>query len=232
MTARPAYTEARAEARREIRAGAGTFLRAWLADKIGNATIELALILPILITLGMYGTELAYMSMVNMEVSQLAMSVADNASRLGQTDNSSVTPTVSEREIDSVMDGALVQGSSIGIETKGRIILSSLERQSSTGRQYIHWQRCRGDLGRTSAYGDAGTGLTGGFQGMGASGRLITANNNSAVMYAEVYYRYEGLFGDLFVSDVLFKQEAAFQIRDDRNLTPGVTGTGGKSSCS
>lgn len=198
------------------------------ADKSGTALIEFALVLPIMIVLGMYGTELAYMASVNMEVSQMANSVADNASRLGQTDNSSVTPTVTENDVDSVMQGALEQGSAIDFRQNGRIILTSLEKDSSTGDQYIHWQRCVGDLNAVSDYGEEGDTLT---DGMGSAGHKITAPSSSAVMYAEVFYNYEGIFGDMFVGTVRFKQEAALIVRDDRNLTPGVTGTGGSSSC-
>ncbi|MCB2072459.1 MAG: pilus assembly protein TadE [Novosphingobium sp.] len=194
----------------------------------GTALIEFAVALPVFIVLGMYGTELAYMATVNMEVSQLANSVADNASRLGQTDNSSVTPTVTETDVDSVMEGALRQGSGIDFQEKGRIILTSLERDSDTGEQYIHWQRCRGGLDEDSSYGAEGDVVA---DGMGKDDREITAPANSAVMFAEVYYNYDGIFGDMFVGDVLFKQEAAFIVRDDRNLGPGVTGTGGNSSC-
>ena len=198
------------------------------ADKSGTALIEFALILPIMTVLGMYGTELAYMASVNMQVSQMASSVADNASRLGQTDNSSVTPTVTETDIDSVMDGALEQGTAIDFRQNGRIVLTSLEEDSSTGDQYIHWQRCVGDLSEVSDYGQEGDTVSG---GMGSAGHKITAPSGSAVMYAEVFYDYKGLFGDMFVGTVRFKQEAALIVRDDRNLTPGVTGTGGTSTC-
>ncbi|MCB2058908.1 MAG: pilus assembly protein TadE [Novosphingobium sp.] len=198
-------------------------------DKSGVALIEFAVALPVFIVLGMYGTELAYMATVNMEVSQMANSIADNASRLGQTDNSSVTPTVTETDIDSVMTGAIEQGSGISFEDNGRIVLSSLEVDSDTDEQYIHWQRCQGDLDEDSEYGEEGDVVA---EGMGQEGRRITAPSGSAVMFAEVYYNYSGIFGDMFVGDVQFKQEAAFIVRDDRNLTPGVTGSGGQSSCS
>jgi len=210
-------------------------------DTSGVSILELALVLPVLLTLGMYGTELAYMATVNMEVSQIASSIADNASRLGQTDNSSVTPTVTEAQIDSVMDGAIQQGTTFDVEGNGRIILSSLERDPLTGAQFIHWQRCRGELAKSSAYGPAGFGLVSGtLAGLGKATSRITANAGSAVMYAEVYYRYEGLFGTMFVGNVEMKHEAAFMIRDDRNLlqstngtlTAGVTGSGSQSSCS
>ncbi|GFM29762.1 TadE/TadG family type IV pilus assembly protein [Novosphingobium sp. PY1] len=197
-------------------------------DRRGVSILEFALILPILITLGLYGTELAYMATINMQVSQIATSVADNASRLGQTDNSSVTPTVTEDQISSVIKGALVEGNAFDFEKNGRIILSSLEKNGATGGQYIHWQRCSGSLAKNSAYGKQGDSVT----AMGTSGHTVTAPSGSAVMYAEVYYQYQPLFGTMFTSNTQFHQEAAYVVRDDRNLTPGVTGTSGTNSCS
>ena len=218
-----------------IRRGAARIRRLARAQS-GVAAIEFAVTLPILLTLGMFGTEIAYLATVNTEISQLALSVADNASRLGQTDNSSVTPTVTESDINSVMTGAMRQGAGISFQTKGRVILTSLEKDAFTAKQWIHWQRCRGNLTSvTSSYGSAATGangLTGPvITGMGASGHQITASTGSAVMFVEVSYRYTGLFDDLFLPNRTIKQEAAFIIRDDRNLTPGVTGTGGASAC-
>ncbi|MFB0612007.1 TadE/TadG family type IV pilus assembly protein [Aurantiacibacter poecillastricola] len=204
-------------------------------DDSGVSTIEFALILPLFITLGLTGVEIAYMSTVNMQVSQTAISLADNASRLGQTDNSAVTPTVTEADIDSIMAGALRQGQSFDLEENGRIILSSLEYDDATGLQYIHWQRCRGDLDRDSAYGDDGENNGLGetqITGVGSSGTPITAAPNSAVMVAEIYYEYEGIIGGSIGRSAEFHQEAIFAIRDDRNLTPGVTGVGGDSDCS
>ncbi|MFD2402870.1 TadE/TadG family type IV pilus assembly protein [Novosphingobium soli] len=205
------------------------FLRGLWADRQGVSFLEFALILPILLTLGFYGTELAYMATVNMQLGQIATSIADNASRLGQTDNSSVTPTVTEKQIDSMLAGALIEGQGFDFEENGRVILSSLER-SSTGRQYIHWQRCRGKLAASSRYGAELAGLTGStLAGMGATS--LKAPANSAVMFVEVYYTYQPLFGSMFVGTPSFRREAAFMIRDDRNLTPGVTGGSGKSLC-
>ncbi len=203
----------------------------------GAALIEFAVVLPLMTTLGMFGTEIAYMASVNMQVSQLALQLADNASRLGQTDNSGVTPTINETDIDSVMKGAVTQGRDFNFQTRGKVILSSLEIDPDTDRQYIHWQRCSGSLVRTSAYGGAGYGLTGAeIQGLGKASRRIAAVPNSAVMFVEVYFEYRGLFGSMFVNPTTFKHEAAFVIRDDRNLNPaaapgGITGTGGTSHC-
>ncbi|MCJ2185928.1 TadE/TadG family type IV pilus assembly protein [Novosphingobium beihaiensis] len=211
-------------------------LRRLRRDTRGISLVELAVAMPVMLSLGLYGTEVAYMTVVNMEVSQIAISVADNASRLGQTDNTSVMPTVNETQIDSVMAGALVEGNSFDFNAHGRIILSSLEMNKDTRQQYIHWQRCSGDLGVGSAYGTAGTTLA----GMGPAAHLIKAPDSStAVMFVEVYYNYQPLFGNVFVKNTMFHREATFIVRDNRNLTPngspdGITAgsSAPKSHCS
>ncbi len=210
-------------------------VRPLVEDPSGVSIIEFALMLPILGTLGFFGLEMGYAASVNTQVSQLALSIADNASRLGQTDNSAVTPTVAESDIEAVMFGAMQQGSGYDFEENGRIILTSFERDPTTGRQYIHWQRCAGDLNRTSSYGNDTnlSGLTGTAKtGIGETGHTVSApSNTQAVMFVEVYYRYEPLLTGLFVDtgELEFKQEAAMLVRDDRNLSggggDGLTGT-------
>lgn len=205
------------------------------AARRGAASVEFALCLPVLMLLGMYGAEVAYMQIVAMQVSQLAISVADNASRLGQTDNSSVSPTITETDVDAVMQGAIKQGEAIGLSQRGRIILSSLEKDSLTGKQYIHWQRCNGNQSQRSAYGNdnSNNGLSGtAISGLGGGSQKVAATSGSAVMFAEVYYQYQGLFGTLFTQPVTLKREAAFVIRDARNLTTGLTGGNSRSPCS
>jgi hypothetical protein len=199
----------------------------------GVSTIEFALVLPIFMVLGLYGTEIAHMATVNMQVSQIATSVADNASRLGQTDNSAVTPTVTEADVDSIMNGAIEQGAAIGLEVNGRVILTSLERDSATSKQYIHWQRCTGALDRDSRYGDDGSdnGLTGeALAGLGRDA-LVRADAGKSVMFVEVYFEYQPLFASFVQQGMVFRQEAAFMTRDDRSILPGVTGAGGTSGC-
>lgn len=188
-------------------------------DRSANALIEFAYCLPIFLTLGMYGTELANMKVTDMQLSQIAMATADNASRLGQTDNSAVAPTLTNADIDSVLAGGIKQGEGINMAANGRIILSSLEKDSATSRQYIHWQRCKGSLSQVSAYGPEGYGLTGAvLTSMGKSGHTVTANSTTTgVMFVEAYYSYKALFGTMFVSNVKFAQQAAFLVRDDRS---------------
>lgn len=208
-------------------------LREFAHCQSGTALLEFALSAPIILLMALGGAEIAYMATTNMKVNQLAVAVADNASRLGQTDNSGVTPTISEEDVDSIMAGAIEEGEAIDFEQNGRIILSSLERDNATGKQYIHWQRCKGDLEKDSKYGNDSNenGLNGStITGMGSSGE-IRARPNSAVMFVEVYYEYDGFMENAFSMGSQFHEEAAFVIRDDRNLVPGVTGEGGTSAC-
>ncbi len=200
----------------------------------GAALVEFAISLPLLTTLGMYGTELAYTAMVNQQISDIAISLGDNASRLGQTDNSAITPTVSKAELDSIMVGALKQGKAIELEQRGRIILSSLEYDAGEEKQFIHWQSCVGNLNKVSDYGDDGenNGLNDKeITGLGNGTQTITAPEGSAVMFVEVFYEYQGVFGTLFIDGLTMKREAAFIIRDDRNLAGGVSGLNGASLC-
>lgn len=210
-------------------------MRSLKRDISGISIVEFALVLPVLLTMGLYGTEVARMASTKMQVSQIALSVADNASRLGQTDNSGVTPTITEADVDAVLDGAIRQGRSIGLEAEGRVILSSLEYDSFEGKQYIHWQRCRGTKVQASAYGNDTTenGINGPeITGMGQGTTKVTARSGEAVMYVEVYFTYRALFQNPFGSgDAEFREEAAFLIRDDRNLGPGLTGGTTNSSC-
>jgi len=204
-------------------------------DASGVSIVEFALVLPVILTLGLYGTEIARMATTKMKVSQIALSLADNASRLGQTDNSGVTPTITEADVDAILQGALEQGSGIDLESNGRVILSSVEHDDFTGRQFIHWQRCRGEFDRDSAYGNDTdkNGISGDeIEGFGRGATKITAQPDSAVMFVEIFYEYEPLFENPFGAGTRrFREEAAFLIRDDRNLTPGLTGGDSDSEC-
>ncbi|WP_420605198.1 TadE/TadG family type IV pilus assembly protein [Novosphingopyxis sp.] len=201
---------------------AKSFIRDLRRDDSGLALIEFALSLPIFTGLGMYGTEVAYLAIVNMEISQAALNLADNASRLGQTQNNVSSVSIKESDIQTAFAGLKLQTGSFDLLSNGRVILSSLERNSQGG-QWIHWQRCLGVKNVQSQYGAEGKGSTGtAFAGMGDAGEEIQAQPNTAVMYVEVSYDYKGLFGDMFTKNVMLYQKAAHNIRDDRNLSGGL----------
>lgn len=223
-----------------IRIGArlAAWTRALRRDQSGVAFLEFAMIFPIMMFLGMYGVELARMSMISMRVSQIALAVADNASRMEQTSNSAVAPTVTEADITSVLIGATKEGAGFDFAGNGRVILTSLEKHPTSGKQYIHWQRCIGNLNKFSTYGNDTTlnGLTGPtINAMGSGSVKAVAPDNIGVMFVEVYYAYQGVFGSMFVQNTVFKQEAAYIVRDIRDYrtgqTPVITPNGTKSGC-
>lgn len=200
----------------------------------GVSTIEFALVVPVFMILGMYGAEIAWLNAASMEASQVALALADNASRLGQTDNSGVTPTITSNDVQSVLTGALEEGSDIGLAENGRVILSSLEVHPVTGKQYIHWQKCMGQGKQASAHGKpdtTGSALSAIASGISLGGKKVTSSSNSAVMVAEVWYEYNGLFGTMFVQPITIHEQAAIIVRDDRNVGPGLSGTNNKIDC-
>lgn len=204
--------------------------RTLLRCESGSSAVEFAILAPVFIGMGLTGTEVAYLASTQLQVSQIAVSVADNASRLGQTDNSSVTPVVTEADVNSVLFGALKQGGSLDLQHKGRVILSSLEYDDYSKKQFIHWQRCTGNLTNASRYGPQGTGLNGvTLTGVGTGTSIVKAPSGSAVMVAEVYYQVTGLFGSYFITQSLLHQEAEFLNRDNRNIGTSASANNGLS---
>lgn len=186
----------------------------------GVAMIEFALSLPLLLTAGLWGAEVAHKALMQMRLSQVAVLIADNASRVGE--NSLLGETkLYEADINDVFLGAHLQGgSAFGLYERGRVILSSLEVVPETeDRQYIHWQRCMGKRHHTSSYGTAGEGANGNFAGMGPPGEEIQAIPDEAVMFVEVEYEYEPLFAKMFVKTTTLSATAAFNVRDNRDLS-------------
>lgn len=182
------------------------------------ALVEFAFAAPLVLGMGLMGTETAYYSITHMQVSQVAMQVADNASRVGETDVL-VAPRVFERDINGTFIGAEKLGQNFGIYEQGRIIISSLQ-QNEDGGQWIAWQRCRGAKNFVSQYGVEGDGATGtSFPGMGRPTNRITAAADTAVMFVEVSYTYEPVTPFDFFGQTELNYTAAFNVRDQRDLT-------------
>jgi Flp pilus assembly protein TadG len=140
-----------------------TFAGRLRRDRGGLAMIEFALSAPIVLAIGCYGTEMANLAMVNMRVSQIALNLADNASRVGAYSNLA-TQQLREVDINDILQAARYQGTGINLTTNGRITLSSLENVAQSYDtqpvQRIHWQRCIGlksGAGFDSTYGITAT---------------------------------------------------------------------------
>ena len=184
----------------------------------GVAMIEFAFAMPILLSAGMMGSETAFLVVTHMQVSQIAMQVADNASRVGEQDVLTARK-VYDRDIAETLIGAEKLGEEIKLFEQGRVIISSLQRNAQGG-QWIAWQWCRGAKQHVSSYGLQGVGATGtGFPGMGKPGQYITAAQGTAVMFVEVSYDYKSLTPFEIFENKEITYTAAFNVRDNRDLT-------------
>jgi len=187
-------------------------------DRSGIALVEFAYTLPIFMGLGFYGIEVANLAITQTRMSQIALNMADNASRIGTRDANLGAKAISESEINDVFQAAAIQAGNVGIYKDGRSVLSSLEI-NALGGQEIQWQRCKGQQAEDSAYGDEGTGESStSFQGMGSGDNRVQASEGAAVMFVELTYVYQPLFGNLFIGQRELRQEAAYTVRDRRQL--------------
>lgn len=199
-------------------------------DRSAVALLEFALSLPVVLALGLYGIETANLALMNLRVSQVALNLADSASRLGL---SSALASQQLREIDmnDGLAGAKSQGVSWGLTTRGRIIVSSLE--NSGGVQRIHWQRCiglRSGSGYDSSYGTTkpsdGTDTSGSNKGtpkpggMGDPGSEVDAPPDSGVIFVEVNYEYKPVVSAQWLPDGTTRLHyiASFIVRDRRDF--------------
>jgi hypothetical protein len=189
-------------------------------NRSGIALIEFAYGLPAVLGIGTYGLEVANLAQTHLRVSQVALALADNASRVGVTSALNVQQ-IREVDVNDVLQAARLQSANYELIANGRITLSSLE-QNAAGGQWIHWQRClgaRGGNGWDSSYGTEGTGKTGtSFVGMGKAGEEVQAPPNSAVMFVEVNYEYKPLIWERLVGKPRIHYTASYVVRDRRDL--------------
>lgn len=183
------------------------------------AMTEFALGAPLLLTAGLWGTETANFVLTHMKVGQIAVQVADNASRVGDL-STLQDRKVYESDVNDVLVGAQIQAGGLNLFDHGRVIISSLEAQSSGGgaaaTQYIHWQRCRGAKTVNSSYGLEGDEMP---DGMGPDGEEVIAEEGDAVIFVEVRYTYQPLVWDRFVGNRDMISIASFTVRDDRDIS-------------
>lgn len=200
--------------------------RALFGDQRGVAMIEFAYALPVVLLLGLGGMETANYALTHLRISQMAITVADNAAR--------VNLRIDEAQVEEAFLGADLVADNLDFEENGRIVLSSLQANGQVAPnegQMIHWQRCFGDLAVAPAYGLEDKGRTDAtLPAMGPAGRQISALPNTAIMFAEVSYRYRPLIGASFggiEAGTIIRYESAFNVRGRTNQD--ITNTGART---
>lgn len=195
-------------------------------DRSGLALLEFAFAAPILLLMVLGGAELANYTTTRMRVSQIALQIADNAARMGNGPQMSAK-TITETDVADVFIGGNMQSGKLDLKTNGRVILSDLEPVASpntTNKYKIGWQRCYGDKTRASSYGRSGdTNL----DGMGPPTQLVTAQDDNATMFVEVYYVYKPLVASVYAPSLTMTETASMPVRDRRNLTTGIDPSSG-----
>jgi hypothetical protein len=190
----------------------------------GVAMVELAYSLVVVVPLFLGGVELSNYVTTKMRVSQLALHVADNASRIG-IDSLLAKPRITEAQINDLLIGADLQSGGLDLASNGRVIVSSVEAMPSPDEDeyMIRWQRCYGAMDWDSSYGEAGDDN---LDGVGPAGEQVTAPEGTGVMFVEIAYEYEPLFlsSDAFMARTIH-ETAAMVVRDDRDYE-GNGGTG------
>ncbi|MDC0886393.1 pilus assembly protein [Altererythrobacter sp.] len=198
-------------------------LQCMLRETSGVALTEFALMAPVVLTAGLYGLEAANLAITHMKVSQAAMQIADNATRIGETSVLDDRKIYEDEIIDIFVGSDLQFGQALDLFEHGRVILSSQEvdpDDSTDTQQYIHWQRCKGERNYDSAYGVEGTGKGDlSFKGMGPPGEEILALPGDAVMFVEIQYEYQPLVTDAFIGTRVITVESSFNVRGDRDLS-------------
>ena len=205
-------------------------LRRLRGNLSGLAAVEFALSLPLLLTAGLYGTETANMALTYMKVNKVAMHIADNAARIGDT--STITNrAIFEADVNDLLVGANTQAG-VGLEfyERGRAIVSSLEVYNptlscggsncpgaqTTGVNFIHWQRCMGKKRYNSTYGNQYEEKA---SGMGPTGLEVMADAGSAVIFVEVAYDYRPLISSRFLGAPTITAISSFTQRDNIDLS-------------
>ncbi|WP_311267401.1 TadE/TadG family type IV pilus assembly protein [Sphingobium sp. WCS2017Hpa-17] len=210
-------------------------LRRLRRDDRGLALIEFAFSLPVLVVLCMAGLECANLALAHMRVSQVAMLVADNASR--------VRTSIDEADVNEIMTGADLSTNSLALKANGRIFLSDLESNGKSGSNagyYIRWQRCWGTGSFTSQYGVAGDGTNDATlkYGMGpgtTAATKVAPASGTAVMFVEVAYNYQPLITNSIFGAKVIRYTSAFNVRertDQAIKNAGNLATSATASCS
>lgn len=214
-----------------------TVARRWrtlAADRRGVALLEFAFAGPLVLALGLYGVEMGNQALVHMRVSQIALALADNISRMGQLGTANIEQ-MREVDVNDAFQATRLQGAPIKLGTYGRITVSSLEnvQQSydTVPVQRIHWQRCMGkkntgtypssygttttNSGTTANAADAGTLAP---TGMGDPGRKVNAPAGSGVIFVEVNYEYQPIVSSWLAKPFRMHYVASMIVRNNRDF--------------
>tara|TARA_R110000868_G_scaffold155062_3_gene381474 strand:+ start:2968 stop:3642 length:675 start_codon:yes stop_codon:yes gene_type:complete len=198
--------------------------RTWkrlFTDHAGMAVIEFAISLPFVVLVTMGGAELTNYTTTKMRMSQIALMVADNASRVG-TGTVLSNKTISEKQINDLLTGAGLQADKLKLFTKGRVIIRSLQPGATATQYVVQWERCKGMKSYTPTTYPAATPTT--QHTISGNPFKVTPPSNGAVIFVEIVYDYQPLLGSQFIDISEIRETAAMTVRDNRDYAGGTNG--------
>ncbi len=179
----------------------------------GVAVVEFALISPVFIVMVTYGLEAANIAVARVRVQTLTSGAADNAAR--------VITSIGEADITDLLVGAKKVGENIDFAARGRIIISSVERNVANNGLQITWQRCDGAKNYVSSIGLEDKGKTDtSLQTVGYGTNQIAPQLGTVIIFVETAYDYKPLFGNFLYGSQTFKDYRTFIVRQRSNNVP------------
>lgn len=194
-------------------------LRALKNDRSAVALLEFAYGLPVFMLMMLTGSELANFVTTKMRISQVALHIADHASRMGNGSLLSAK-TVTETNINDVLVGAGLQAGELDLYKNGRVVITNIEpvaNPNTTDKYKVTWQRCQGQA--TYAANKYGTVGQTGMNGIGPTDRKVKSPDGNATIFVEVYYKYQPLIAGKFAPWSDMTEIASMTVRERRDLT-------------
>jgi hypothetical protein len=198
-------------------------------NESGAVLFEVAITFPLFMGLCFTGIEFVSFMNAHMKISQLNHMIADNTARVKtRITDASFEEILKQIEYNDVGKQLLAKG-----RVKISIVETNLATVSNPNDNVIIDQRCFGNKSfeATKGYGVKGAILS---DGIGPTGKKISAKNNNPVIFVETYYDYDPVFfsEQLFANKFEFLNKqfsihytTASSVRDRRDQTvQAVTG--------
>jgi len=155
--------------------------RAWLCAS-GNAAVEFALVLPVLMLLMLGSAEMGRFVILHQKVDRVAVTTSDLVAR---------AETINETDLDDIFDAADFVAQPFDLAGLGVVIVSAITNEDGSGAT-VAWQRSGGGSStHTSQIGIAGGAAT------------LTADfevrEGETAIIAEVFYDFEPFLSELIV---------------------------------
>lgn len=170
------------------------FLLRFYKDSRGVAALEMAIVLPFLLTMMLGVMEIANFVMATQRTEKMAYSIADLISQ-----NEVITTT----QINTILDASAQIMKPFPFGDRGHVIITSVHR--NPGQQpTVAWQYEGGGTlhNQDSEFGGPG--------GPGVLPTGFTLNERETVIIAEVYYQYPAFITDMFDSNNTLLYKYAF----------------------